>query len=102
MNIIAKIGTYTLFLYTLEYNHRLPASDFLDTCLFCSATGDRRTDLTDRRKKKCDVHQSVSSHVKLSRVLRENIKCTHSRQFLARDYIVDLASQVCRFGPKSR
>jgi len=51
MNIIAKIGTYTLFLYTLEYNHRLPASDFLDTCLFCSATGDRRTDLTDRRKK---------------------------------------------------
>jgi len=52
MNIIAKIGTYTLFLYTLEYNHRLPASDFLDTCLFCSATGDRRTDLTDRRKKK--------------------------------------------------
>jgi hypothetical protein len=54
MNIIAKIGTYTLFLYTLEYNHRLPASDFLDTCLFCSATGDRRTDLTDRRKKKCD------------------------------------------------
>ncbi|MGK3752475.1 MAG: hypothetical protein ACI8RD_004779, partial [Bacillariaceae sp.] len=43
MNIIAKIGTYTLFLYTLEYNHRLLASDFLDTCLFCSATGDRRT-----------------------------------------------------------
>ena len=52
MNITAKIGTYTLFLYTLEYNHRLLASDFLDTCLFCSATGDRRTDLTDRRKKK--------------------------------------------------
>jgi hypothetical protein len=45
------------------------------------------------------LRQSVSSHVKKNWVLRENIKCTHSRQFLSQDYIVDLAEEGCISAP---
>jgi hypothetical protein len=93
------------YLYFTLLTHRLSASVshcvrvLLDTCSGCSVTGDRRIDFCDG----LSIHVVSCGNVRLlfMWVVRENIKCTHSRQFLAWDYIVDLATKVCRFGPKS-